>query len=79
MIVVCVIQNPPRFRTEHSVRRRVTHRHFVTAWMAVKTPHEVNAKINLFSRKRDVEGAVPYSVAIVVMSHIPRTLFVHVI
>ena len=32
----------------------------VTTWIPVRIPHKVNAKINLFSRKRDVEGAVPY-------------------
>ena len=56
-----------------------THRHFVAAWMPVRIPYEANAKTNLFSRKRDAVDVVPYRIAIVVMSHIPRTLFVHVI
>ena len=57
-------------KTGHRDRHRVTHRHFVTAWMAVKTPHKVNAKTNLFSRKRDAEGVVPYRHTIIfVNSH----------
>ena len=60
MIAVCVIQNPPRFRTEHRDHHRATHRHFVAAWIPVKTPHKVNAKTNLFPRKRDAVDVVPY-------------------
>ena len=44
--------------------------------MAVRTPHKVNAKTNLFSRKRDAVDVVPYKFAFIFNVHIPRMQFV---